>query len=156
MRATLYLETSVISYLASTPSNNLIIAGNQATTREWWSKRHAFEMFVSQLVVNEASAGDPEQAAKRLQLIEGLPILNIADSAEDLARLLLARVPLPDRASDDALHIAIAAVNGLEILVTWNCRHIANFAMRPRIEYVLRQADVEPPTICTPQELIDV
>ncbi len=119
------------------PSGVLRIAANQQTTHEWWSgPRHRFSVYVSRFVIGECSAGDSAAAADRLRV--------------------LADVPLPPKAATDALHIAVAAVNGVAYLLTWNCRHIANPALRPRIESVCRKMGFEPPVICTPQELLEI
>src|SRR5205823_11621211 len=122
-------------------------------TREWWERRHGFESFVSQLVVRECQAGDPQAAVARLEALAGLPLLEHSEEVEALARELIRRVLLPDRATADALHIATAAAHGIDYLLTWNCTHIANASLRGRIEAVCRDAGFEPPAICTPEEL---
>ena len=134
MRSRVYVETTVPSYLAAWPSRDLVRAAHQQITREWWANRDAFELYSSRLVVQECQAGDPQAAADRLEaLVRG--------------------VPLPERAAADALHIAIAAVHGVDYLLTWNCTHIANVTLRPQIEAVCRAAGYECPLICTPEEL---
>jgi len=154
---TVYLETSVFGYLASRVSSDLVTAGNQRLTRDWWDKhRGAFELFISQAVVAECSAGDSDAANERLVFLKGLPILDITDQARSLAKTLLSGIPLPTHGEVDALHIAIAAVSGMDYLLTWNCKHIANPSLRRIIDQVLLAADVSPPIICTPQELINV
>ena len=153
MKPRIYLETTIPSYLTAWPSRDLVRAAHQQITREWWERRHEYEPFVSQLVIRECQAGDPVAAAARLEVLEGLPLLAESEEAESLARDLLDRVPLPDRATADALHIATAAVHGMDYLLTWNCTHIANAAFRGPIEAVCRDAGFEPPTICTPEEL---
>lgn len=122
-------------------------------TREWWDRRAAFDLFVSPQVLLECQAGDPTAAAERLNALVGLPLLDQNDEVADLAAALLRDVPLPARAGADAVHIATAAVHGMQYLLTWNCAHIANVTLRPRIEAVCRAAGYEPPLICTPQEL---
>lgn len=153
MKPRVYIETTVPSYLTAWPSRDLIRAAHQQVTREWWDRRAAFELFVSRLVLVECQAGDPEAAAARLAALDGMPLLEQSDDATALTEALLRGVPLPQRASADALHIAIAAVNGMDYLLTWNCTHIANATLRPQIEAVCRAAGCEPPLICTPQEL---
>ena len=152
-----YLETTVIGYLASRPSADLVTAGNQRLTLDWWTNhRSSFELFASQAVVAECSAGDPTAADERLIFLDGIPILEIDDEARQLAKTLLVDVPLPPKADVDALHIAIAALNAVDYLLTWNCKHIANPSLRRIIDDVLNAANVVPPIICTPQELINV
>ena len=157
MYPTVYLETTIIGYLAMQPSAILRIAANQQTTHEWWTgHRHRFSVYVSRFVVGECAAGDSVAAAERLRVLAYVPLLEVTTDVESLAAAILEEVPLPPRAATDALHIAVAAVNGVEYLLTWNCRHIANPALRPRIESEYRKIGFEPPVICTPHELLEV
>jgi predicted nucleic acid-binding protein len=151
-----YIETSIPSYLTARPSRDLIIAGNQKSTKTWWWRRRDFDLFVSVLVLDEAAAGDPSAAAERLKALAGIPEIEITEDVAALAARLLDQVSLPDKALVDALHIATAAVGGMDYLLTWNCAHIANPAFRSRIEAVIRFVGREPPIICTPQELLEV
>jgi predicted nucleic acid-binding protein len=152
---TLYLETSVVSYLAARPTRDLVVAGHQQLTREWWERRRAlFEIYVSQLVLQEAGAGDQEAAGRRLELLKGTPLVATTDEAVLLGRRLVESVPLPRKAAADALHIALAAVHGIEYLLTWNMTHIANAELRAEIERVCRSSGFEPPVLCTPEELM--
>lgn len=152
-----YLETSVIGYLASRPSNDVVTAASQLVTRQWWDQhRHEYELFISPAVMAEANAGDPEAAKERSVFLDGLEVLEITDEAERLAETLQQRVPLPAKADVDALHIATAAINGITFLLIWNCKHIANPALRPIIEQVIRELGFRPPSICTPLELNEV
>lgn len=112
-------------------------------------------MFVSQLVASEASGGDAEAARERTVFLRGIPLLGITDAAGELASELVERKAVPRKAAEDALHIAIAAVHGVDFLLTWNCKHIANATMRQAIESVCRGAGYEPPVICTPEELMN-
>ena len=151
-----YLETSVIGYATSRPSRDLIVAGRQQITREWFAFRaEAYELFISQLVVREASAGDEEAAQERADFVQKIARLGITAAAGELAAKLVETRAVPRKAAEDALHIAVAAVHGVEYLLTWNCRHIANATMRQAIEGVCRAAGYEPPVICTPEELIN-
>jgi hypothetical protein len=156
MNATIYLETSIIGYLASRPSRDLITAANQQLTREWWDDhREKYDLYVAEPVVAECSAGDPQAAQQRLELIGAIPVLDVTQDAEDLAKELVKQIPLPENAEIDALHIGIATVNGINYLLTWNCAHIANAAWQAQIEAICRAAGFEPPTICTPQQLME-
>jgi predicted nucleic acid-binding protein len=149
-----YLETTIPSYLTSWPSRDLIIAAHQQITRDWWeTRRHAFELYISQLVLDEASAGDPAAARERLKAIEKLPLLEITPQAGDLASDILASRIIPRKAATDAAHIAIAAVHGVDFLITWNCVHIANAAIIRRLVSICRKHACECPVICTPEEL---
>ena len=152
-----YVETSVISYLTAWASRDVVVAGHQQVTRDWWKlSQTRFELLASELVVQEASAGDLDAARDRLVVLDSLTLLEISESARDLAGRFVVAVAIPAKAAEDALHLAIAATNGVEYLVTWNCRHLANATMRARIEEVCRAAGYQPPTICTPEELLEV
>src|SRR5450759_5997156 len=109
MKSRLYLETTIPSYLTSRPSRDLIIAGHQQITREWWeNRRGTFQIFISQLVVDEAGAGDPVAAGKRLKVLQGLSLLDITPAVVELASSILAAGKIPRKAATDAAHIAIA------------------------------------------------
>jgi len=153
MKARVYLETTIPSYLTAWPSRDLVRAAHQQITREWWGRREGYELFISQLVVRECQAGDKDAASERLAALSGLPLLEQSEAVEALAQALRDQVPLPERAMADALHIATAAAHGMDYLLTWNCTHIANVTLRGRIEAVCRDAGFEPPAICTPEEL---
>ena len=156
MKPKAYIETSIVSYLTANPSKDVRSAANQSVTVEWWeSRRSAFDLFVSEFVLAEAALGDPDAARRRLEAIEDLPRLETNEAARLLEKSLIVEGPIPTRAEIDAFHIAVATVNGMEYLLTWNCVHIANAAMRPKIERVCREHGYEPPIICTPQELME-
>jgi hypothetical protein len=156
MKPKAYLETTVVSYLTARPSRDLITAAHQQITQQWWETRRAsFYLFVSPPVIQEAQAGDREAAARRIAALQDIPLLTLSEEATGLAQALIAPGPLPANAVIDALHIAIAAVNGMHYLLTWNCTHIANAAIRSDIEDVCRARGYEPPVICTPEELLE-
>jgi predicted nucleic acid-binding protein len=157
MKPKVYLETSVISYLASRPSRDLIVAANQQSTQEWWEKRLArVDVYISQVVVQEVSSGDADAVAKRLEVIAGFPLLEIAPEAVQLAEQFMTEKAIPNQAVEDALHIAVAAVNGINYLLTWNLKHIANAVIRANVEAICRLSGYEPPVICTPAELMEI
>ena len=154
-RGRIYLETTVVSHLAARPRRDLRVAAHQQATSEWWTRRRGdFDLFASQLVVEEASAGD-EEAARRLEYLKGVPLLDLTDQSLALAEKLLADDVVPTEAEQDALHIAVAAVHGMDYLLTWNCRHIANATMRGQIERTCVEAGCDAPVICTPEELLE-
>lgn len=155
MRPVVYVETSVLSYLAARPSRDVVIAAHQRVTAEWWaSAPDQFTLVVSAAVAREAAAGDPQVAAVRLAHLRGVPLLPITAEAEALAAALLRAGHLPPRATYDALHLAVAAAEGADYLATWNMRHLAGAVVRRRLERALRAEGVEPPTLCTPEELL--
>lgn len=155
MKSRLYLKTTIPSYLTSRPSRDLIIAGHQALTREWWETRsHTFQLYASQLVVDEAGAGDADAARERLKVLRDVPLLDITPEVAELASSILASGKIPRKAATDAAHIAIAAVHGMDFLVTWNCVHIANAAIARALVHICREHACECPVICTPEELM--
>ena len=156
MKPKVYIETSVISYLTAKPSNDFRAMSNQNVTLEWWEvERPKFQMVISEFVIAEASLGHPDAAQRRLAALLGLVELKATPEVKSLGRALVLANALPAVAEVDALHVAIAAVNGIEYLLTWNCTHIANAHTRPKIEATCRALGYEPPIICTPQELTE-
>jgi hypothetical protein len=152
---TLYIETSIVSYLNQRPSAQVITAARQLLTHRWWTEERAkYELVTSQYVIDEASAGDPELASQRLTALEGIPLLEIDSAATDLAERILQETVLPRVAAIDAFHIALAAHHEVEYMLTWNCKHIANAVIMPRLHRVLEQSGAFVPIICTPQELV--
>ena len=151
----IYLETSLISYVVGRPSRDLITQANQELTREWWEmERQKYELFISELVVREAEVGDPSAVRSRLTLVAPLPRLSTPREVELLAPVLLRAAGLSSNAATDALHMALAAVHGMQYLLTWNCKHIANAVIRRAVERQCIAAGYDPPVICTPQELM--
>jgi len=157
MNPKVYIETTIVSYLAAHPSRDLIVAGHQQITHEWWqASRHNFAVVSSQLVAREAGAGDPEAAEARLAFLAGLILLEITEEALTLAQHLLQGKVIPQDFPEDALHVAVAVVHGIEYLLTWNYKHLANAGMRSKIEATCRELGYEAVVICTPEELMEV
>jgi hypothetical protein len=155
MASTVYLETSIISYLAARPSRDLITAARQQLTLQWWErKRTEFRLFVSEEVVREIREGDSDAVARRLTYVGGASLLGVTRESIELARALVDARCIPKEAATDALHVAVATTNGVEYLLTWNCKHIANARVRGQIERVIRLYGHEPPVLCTPEELL--
>jgi hypothetical protein len=142
-----YIETTIFSYLAARPSRDLIVAARQEITRDWWEiHRRKYELFISPVVLREVEAGDEDASRRRLNLTEGLPLLAINDEAVVLAIALTEEGPLPRGAADDAFH-------GMDFLLTWNCRHLANAELSFEIQETLASRGYRAPVICTPEEL---
>ena len=155
MKPKVYLETTVPSYLVGRSSRDLLVAAHQQITREWWESRRAdFDLYVSELVVQEVRAGDAQLATLRLEVLSGVPRLGINDEIMKLAEDLISAGPIPRKAAGDALHIAVATVYGCEYLLTWNCRHIANAELQRAIRQVVELYGYDVPTLCTPEELM--
>jgi hypothetical protein len=150
-----YIETSVFSYLTARPSNDVTVTAWREMTHLWWGEaRKRFELFVSELVVAEASRGDPEASQRRLDVIRGLPELLVDDRSLKLAEKLVAKGGFPTNAEADALHVAIAATQEVDYLLTWNCRRINNAETKPIIRSICITEGITCPEICTPQELL--
>jgi hypothetical protein len=155
MKSRVYLETTIVSYLTALPSPRLVQAAHQQITHEWWIRRNRFEIYVSQAVIREAARGHAEAADRRLAALEGVPLLAIGADVLRLAERLLQARLVPAKAEVDAVHIAVAAIHGMDYLLTWNCSHIANAATRGKIEQTFRDLGLHPPLICTPEELLE-
>jgi len=156
-RPSVYIETSIVSYLTARQSRDLLTAACQQVTNEWWDeKRHLYDLFTSVLVAAEAAAGDPEAAARRMNALRGVAKLAITDRVKTLASAFVARGAVPEHAQADALHIAVAAVHHVNYLLTWNCRHIDNPSTRPAVRAICTKAGYICPEICTPIDMMEI
>ena len=156
MKPSIYIESSVVSYLTSDPSTNIITAARQALTREWWNKRRFdYDLYISEFVISEAASGDPRAALLRLNALSGIREIELNELAAEFADLLVTEGPLPPNAALDALHIAVAVTGGIEYLLTWNFAHLANASIRRQIERKCRLSGYEPIIICTPDEIME-
>jgi predicted nucleic acid-binding protein len=155
MNESVYIDTSIVGYLTARSSNNLILMANVEATRQWWSNhRPKFSLYISQLVLDEVARGDTEIAAQRLSVLQNCPLLEINSDVQNLAGHFLTKGNLPAKAADDALHISTATIYGLDYLLTWNCKHIANAQIQRKLLQISRDMGYELPTICTPYELM--
>lgn len=154
MANSVYVETSIISYLTSRASRNLISAARQQLTQVWWDNRLKYDLYISEVVSRECAAGDPDSARKRLDAIDGLAFLRLTTEAIEISKALVARGIIPKKAAEDALHISIATVHAMDFLLTWNCKHIANPEIQKRIALYLEEQGLFLPFICTPDELL--
>jgi len=153
--ATVYIETTIVSYLRQRPSSGIVMAAHQLLTHRWWNnERTKHELVVSQYVLDEAAGGDPTLAAERLRSLNGIPSLPDAPEIRKIAGAIMSRAILPQQAEVDALHIATAAHHRIDYLLTWNCRHIANARIQRRIHQILAEMNVPFPIMCTPEELL--
>ena len=152
---TLYIETSIISYLRQTPSSQVITAARQLLTHRWWNhERLNYDLVISQYVIDEVSCGDPDLATDRLRALDGLPLLPHDSEIPRIAQEIMSIGVFPEKGQVDALHIAAVAHHRIQYLLTWNCKHIANAKILPRINNVLAGMGIPIPTICTPEELL--
>ena len=152
----IYIESTIPSYLVARPARDLIQAARQQLTKDWWEfKRAAHELFTSQVVLDEIAVGEPALARLRLESLQTVPLLPVTEEAKDLARKILDSGLLPTTADRDAVHIALASAYNLDILLSWNCRHIANAAIQARLRRLVGANGFELPVICTPEELMN-
>jgi hypothetical protein len=155
LKPKVYLETTIPSFLTAWPSRDVLIAGQQQATRDWWNERRELhQLFISGLVLAESRRGDVTAAKAREEVLAVCKVLEYSEASEHLARKILATHLLPAKAAVDAAHIAIAAVHQMDFLLTWNCRHIANAAIVDKVRTVVADAGYAPPVICTPYELM--
>jgi predicted nucleic acid-binding protein len=155
MGPALYLETTVVSYLVARPSRDVVALAHQEITRQWWAtRRQAFAIYVSPVVLEEASLGDADQARERLRLLAAYPVLAATEHVEQIAAAYLRELRLPERAIRDAAHLAFACTYAVEYLLTWNCAHIANAEVRRQLLLVNERLGLVTPVICTPEELL--
>jgi predicted nucleic acid-binding protein len=157
MKPMLYVETSVVGYYTGRPSRDLIIAGRQQITRDWWeNERQQYSLHVSALVLQESQRGEPEAIKRREQALKGIPLLGMTNQTLELAEALVKNGPVPAEYPEDALHIALASTNNMSYLLTWNFRHINNARMKSDIMRIVARFGCECPVICTPEELLEI
>ncbi|RLA08497.1 MAG: hypothetical protein DRQ51_02455 [Gammaproteobacteria bacterium] len=149
-----YLESSVISYISSNPSRDLIVSARQIITMDWWTNhKKEYNIFVSELTIKEISLGSDAQSKKRLSLIEGVEVLETTENAKKLAKILIKNRVVPKTSAEDALHIAISAVQNIDFLLTWNFKHINNANTKEKIKHIIEKNDYNSPILCSPEEL---
>lgn len=150
-----YVETSIVSYLRERTTDQIVAAARQVHTKRWWTReRERYELYASRFVLDEARLGSEELAAARLEALKDIPLLDLSESVFAFGTELLNRAVLPEKARVDALHIAVAAVHEMDYLLTWNCKHIANARLVPQINRIIEDQGYTPPYICTPEELL--
>ncbi|KXS93230.1 MULTISPECIES: type II toxin-antitoxin system VapC family toxin [Microcystis] len=155
MSETVYIETSILGYLTARPSRDIIVAANIEITREWWEfRRSDFQLYSSQAVAKETAKGDAKIASQRLEILGNLSLLDLNQAVLDLAERFLERSNLPAKADVDAVHIAVATVHGMDYLLTWNCKHIANAQIQRKLAEISIDFGYELPILCTANELL--
>ncbi len=157
MSKTVYIETSILGYLTARPTDNLILAANIKVTQDWWDEyRSSLVLYASEIVEDEAAMGDSKIAAQRLNLLQSLTFLDLTEEAVELAQEFLRQSNLPPKASNDALHMALATVYDLDYLLTWNCKHMANAKIQRKLSQISSELGYELPFVCTPYEFIEI
>jgi len=155
MPESVFIETTIPSYLVARRSRDVVQVARQELTAEWWSlQRQKYELFSWQIVLDEIARGEPEMARRRLELLDGLPLLDIDDAVTALAKELVEDSIVPEKAADDAFHIACSGIHRMDYLLTWNCRHIANPHIQRRIRACFSRQGIDVPVICTPEEFV--
>jgi len=155
MKRKVYIETSIVSYYTARPSRDLVVAARQEITHELWQVLlKQYDLYISALVIQEASRGDENAAKKRLRVLSNISVLEISQDVQDLARGLIGDNAIPSAYEEDALHIATASINGMDFLLTWNFSHINNVFTKTKIVKSVEHYGYEPPIICSPEELL--
>ncbi|MBI5846622.1 MAG: type II toxin-antitoxin system VapC family toxin [Nitrospirae bacterium] len=155
MKETIYLETSVVSYYTAKPSRDIIVLAHQEITREWWDRAlKKYDAVISEIVIEEARAGDIEAAKKRLAILKRFEHLELNPMVDKMAQIYLDKLKLPMKAFRDAVHLAVASVHSVDYLVTWNCAHIANGEIIKKLMKINTSYGIRTPVICTPEELM--
>jgi predicted nucleic acid-binding protein len=157
MKPTVYIETSVISYLTARPSRDLVVAAHQQLTIDWWDlAMPQLDGYISPIVLDEISKGDSKAAAKRLAVVDQFEVLELIPEIQILADLYFNAIDLPEKARADAYHLAIAVQHGMDYLVTWNCVHIAGARVKRILEVINDRRNFQTPIFCTPEELMEI
>jgi len=156
MKPTVYIETSVVSYVTARRSRDLVVAAHQEITQEWWETAlPSFSGYVSPIVLEETSRGDARAAHKRLDLIAGLPVLEVLPEVRELADAYFRATAIPEKARGDSYHLALAAWHGMDFLVSWNCTHIVSGRVRRAVDDINLELGIRTSVICTPEELME-
>ena len=157
VKESVYLDTSVVSYYTSKPSRDIIALAHQEITRQWWHKAiNRYNVFISEVVIEEASFGDPDAAKRRLEELIDFPHLELDDMVEEMAKIYMERLDIPEKSFRDAAHLAVASVHDIDYLVTWNCTHLANGEVIKKLVKINESSGIHTPIICTPEELMEV
>lgn len=156
MKPTVYIETTVISYLTAKPSRDLLIAAHQHVTHEWWDvARPHFNAYISPIVLEEISRGDSDAVTLRLARVSLFPLLEVLPEVRDLAESYFSVIILPEKARADSYHLALATWNGMDFMISWNCTHIVSGRVKKIIEEINTAYGIRTPIVCTPEELME-
>ena len=154
MKSKIYIETSVVSHCVAKHSENIRILANQLSTEKMWDILSEYDVYISDIVIEESRQGSNNQAFDRLNAIKNFQVLNTTDDEINLANVLLSKNALPAKCQDDALHIAIAAINNIAFIVTLNFKHINNPFMKNKIREIIKEEGYNCPVLCSPEEFI--
>ena len=155
MKPKIYIETTVISYYTSRQSRDLIMAGHQQITCDWWDNQlDKYKSYISEIVYDEISRGDPIAIKRRMEVIEEFDYLEVNSEVLKLSKVYYDALDLPDKARFDAVHIALAVQHGMKYLVSWNFTHLVGARPREIIEEINYKNGIRSPIFCTPEELL--
>ena len=155
MTPSVYIESTIPSFVVGETSPVIVTAAHQITTRRWWYERRGeYRLYISELVRREISRGKAERSQERMALVAELPELEITDPLRGFAKELHEYLRLPEAAEPDAVHLAVASHYRIDYLLTWNLKHIASARVRRAIEQLSSLRRIYFPTICTPDELL--
>jgi len=155
-KQTVYIESSVVSYLTANPSRDIVIAGHQQTTYDWWHLwRNKFDCFISDLVYDEISLGDSSAAQKRIEAIENFKYLEFNLEIENLGYEYFRLLNIPQKSRLDALHLAVGVWHKIDFILSWNCKHIANAIVSKKLREFNNKMGFHTPILCTPEELTE-
>lgn len=152
-----YLENTVISYYTSRPIPDPIVRVHQEITKNWWPTAiKRYNIFISQMVIDEAAHGDSSAAKKRLEEIKDFTILEVTKDIQNLSKIYEEELKIPPKSIGDAVHLAVACLNNIDYLVTWNCTHLCNGEIIKKLAKINKQLEIHTPIICTPEQLMEV
>lgn len=156
MKKSVYIETTVISYLTARFTRDLVVAAHQQITREWWERAlPQYEAFISPVVLEEIARGDVHAAKSRIEKVKDFPLVEVTTEVQALAELYFDQIQIPEKARADAYHLALATIHGLDFLVSWNCTHIVSGRVRWILEEIHKEQGLQGPILCTPEELME-
>lgn len=157
MKQSVYLETTIVSYLSANLSRDIVVAAHQQITQEWWENvRPKLDCYISPFVIQESQRGDENAAKKRMKLLSEANLLEVNNKIERLAEIYFDKLKIPSRAKLDAAHLAVACWHKIDYLVSWNCKHIVSARIRKDLEKLNNELNLFTPTICTPEELMEL
>jgi hypothetical protein len=156
-KQSVYLETTIVSYYTSKPSRDIVALAHQEITKEWWPMAITrYNIFISEIVVEEAGLGDSEASKRRLEEIKDFPHLELNEKVEEMAKIYVEKLEIPESSIRDGIHLAIACIHNIDYLVTWNCKHLANGEIIKKLMKINKSLGIHTPIICTPEELMGV
>jgi hypothetical protein len=157
MKQSVYIETTIVSYLAANLSRDIVVAAHQQITQEWWiNVRPKLDCYISPFVIQESQRGDDEISKRRIKLLSGISVLEMNNKIEKMADIYFDKLKIPDKAQLDAAHLAVACYYKMDYLISWNCKHIVSARIRKELETINNGLQIFTPIICTPEELMEV